>query len=125
MVQAGERRPLATVLNEMRAVLGRQTTVAVITPSGETAWVEALWPLLRQGVAPTAVLLDPVSFGGRGDLSVVRSMLAGLGIPAHVVAQGHPFHLSLRTRRRGGRWEFKTTATGRAIVVQRPREAVA
>ena len=124
LVQAGERRPLATVLTEMRAVLGRRTTVAVITPSGDPAWVEALSPLLRQGVAPMAILLDPTSFGGQGDLSVVRSMLAGLSIPAHVVAQGHPFHLSPRTHRRGGRWEFKTTATGRVIVVQRPREVM-
>lgn len=124
LVQAGERRPLATVLTEMRAVLGRRTTVAVITPSGDPAWVEALWPLLRRWVAPTAILLDPVSFGGEGNLSVVRSMLARLGIPAHVIAQGHPFPLSHRTRRGGGRWEFRTTATGRAVVVQRPREAM-
>jgi len=123
LVQAGERRPLATVLTEMRAVLGRRTTVAVITPSGDPAWVEALWPLLGRGVAPTAILLDPASFGGEGDLSVVRSMLAKLGIPAHIIYQGHPFRLSPRTRRGGGRWEFKTTATGRAIVVQRPRLA--
>ena len=123
LVQAGERRPLATVLTEMRAVLGRRTTVAVITPSGAPAWVEAMWPLLRQGVAPTAILLDPASFGGQGDLSVVRSMLAGLGIPAHVTYQGHPFRLSPRTRREEGAWEYKTTATGRVVVTRRPREA--
>ncbi len=124
LVQAGERRPLATVLTRMRAVLGRQTTVAVITPSGDPAWVEALSPLLRQGVAPAAILLDPASFGGQGDLSAVRGMLAGLGIPAHVIAQGYPFRPSPRARRQGGTWKFRTTATGRVIVTQRPREAV-
>ena len=124
LVQAGERCPLAKVFTEMRAVMGQRTTVAVITPSGDPTWVEALWPLLRRGVAPTAILLDPASFGGDGDLSVVRSMLAGLGIPAHIIYQGHPFRLSPRTRRQGGTWEFRTTTTGRAIVVQRPREAM-
>jgi uncharacterized protein (DUF58 family) len=124
LVQAGESSPLAAVLTEMRAVLGRQTTVVVITPSGDPAWVEALSPLLRLGVAPTAILLDPASFGGQGALSPVRGMLAGLGIPAHVIAQGYPFRLSPRTRRQGGTWEFKTTATGRVIVTQRPREAI-
>lgn len=109
----------------MRAVLGRRTTAAVITSSGDPAWVEALWPLLRQGVAPMAILLDPASFGGQGDLSVVRSMLAGLGIPANVIYQGHPFRLSPRTRREEGAWEFRTTATGRVVVVRRPREAMA
>jgi hypothetical protein len=123
-VQAGESSPLATVLTEMRALLGRRTTVAVITPSGDPAWVEALWPLLRRGVAPTAILLDPASFGGQGDLSPVRSMLAGLGIPAHVIAQGYPFRPSPRTHRQGGTWEFRVTPLGRVIVMQRPREAM-
>ncbi|MBL7065184.1 MAG: DUF58 domain-containing protein [Anaerolineae bacterium] len=124
LVQAGESVPLATVLTEMRAMLGRRTTVVVITPSGDPAWVEALGPLLRRGVAPTAVLLDPASFGGQGDLSPVRGMLAGLGIPAHVIAQGYPFRLSPRTHRQDGTWKFRTTATGRVVVVQRPREAM-
>ena len=124
LVQAGERRPLATVLTRMRDVLGRRTTVAVITPSGDPAWVEALSPLLRRGVAPTAILLDPASFGGQGNISVVRSMLAGLGIPAHVIVQGYPFRHSPRTRRQGGAWEFRATATGRVIVTQRPREVM-
>jgi uncharacterized protein (DUF58 family) len=123
-VQAGQSSPLATVLAEMRTVLGRRTTVAVITPSGDPAWVEALGPLLRRGVAPTAILLDPASFGGQGDLSPVRSMLAGLGIPAHVIAQGYPFRPSPRTQRQAGMWEFRVTPLGRVVVVRRPREAM-
>ena len=123
-VQAGESAPLATVLTEMRTVLGRRTTVAVITPSSDPAWVEALWPLLRRGVAPAAILLDPASFGGQGDLSTVRGMLAGLGIPAHVIAQGYPFRPSPRTQRQAGTWEFRVTPLGRVVVVRRPREAV-
>jgi uncharacterized protein (DUF58 family) len=124
LVQVGQSAPLATVLTEMRAILGQRATVAVITPSGDPAWVQALWPLLRRGAAPTAILLDPASFGGSGHLSPVRSMLAGLGIPAHVIARGYPFRPSPRTHRPGGTWEFRTTATGRVIVVQRPREAM-
>jgi uncharacterized protein (DUF58 family) len=124
LVEAGESSPLATVLTEMRTVLGRRTTVAVITASGDPAWVEALWPLLRRGVAPTAILLDPASFGGQGNLSLVRSMLAGLSISAHIIYQGHPFRLSPRPRREGGAWEFRTTATGRVIVMRRPQEAM-
>lgn len=123
-VRAGESFPLATVLTEMRTVLGRRTTVAVITPSGDPAWVEALGPLLRRGVAPTAILLDPASFGGEEDLSPVRSILAKLGIPAHVIAQGYPFRPSPRTRRQAGAWEFRVTPLGRAVVVRRPQEAM-
>jgi len=58
----------------------------------------------------------------------VRTMLARLGIPAQVIRRGYPFRFSPRTRRKGGAWEFRTTAMGRAIVVRRlkplPVEAI-
>ena len=77
----------------------RDSAMAVITPSGDPAWVESLWPLLHRGVAPTAILLGLTSFVGQGDLSPVRSVLAGA-------------------------WQFRVTPLGRVVVVRRPREAV-
>ena len=123
LVEATEQRPLATVLTEMRAVLGRQTTVMVITPSANPAWVEAVGWLLYRDVIPTAVLLDPHSFGGQGDLSPVRSMLARLGVPTHMISQGYPFRLSAQTEQQARAWEFKVTPLGRVIAVRTPREA--
>ena len=38
------------------------TSLVIITPAVDTAWVEALVPLLRRGAIPTVLLLDPVSF---------------------------------------------------------------
>lgn len=121
-VEAGESAPLKRVLEEMRTILGHRTTVALITPSADPSWVESLWPLLQQGISLTAVLLDPASFGGQGDLSVVRSMLAGLGAAVHIVPRGYPFRYSAHMRLPAGRWEFKATASGKVVVTQRPRE---
>ncbi len=42
--------------------LEQYTSLVIITPAVDTAWVEALVPLLRRGVIPTVLLLDPVSF---------------------------------------------------------------
>jgi uncharacterized protein (DUF58 family) len=97
-------RPLAELLAGMGRyggtggpALGQQTSLVIITPAVDTAWVEALVPLLRSGAVPTVWLLDPISFacpercpepvegrrpepvegrrrrGGTGDLGVTRA----------------------------------------------------
>jgi uncharacterized protein (DUF58 family) len=65
-------RPLAELLAGMRHYRGtggpaleQYTSLVIITPAVDTAWVEALVPLLRRGVIPTVLLLDPVSFFAR------------------------------------------------------------
>jgi uncharacterized protein (DUF58 family) len=123
LVRASERRPLARVLMQMRAGLGRSTSVMIITPSTDPAWAEAISWFLHQGTVPTAILLDPVTFGGEGDLATARSMLHGMGIATHVIAQGHPFQLSKSTEEHAAAWEFKVTPFGRAVAVRTPREA--
>jgi uncharacterized protein (DUF58 family) len=123
LVSAGQHSPLEGVLTETRSVLGRQTTVIVITPSIEPAWVESLGWLLYQGVVPEVVLLDPASFGGSTGLDVVRGMLAQLAIPTHIVRQGYPFRRGEMQQQQVANWEFRVTPLGRAIAVRSPREA--
>jgi uncharacterized protein (DUF58 family) len=55
-------RPLAQLLAGIQPALEPYTSLVIITPAVDTAWVEALVPLLRRGVIPTVLLLDPVSF---------------------------------------------------------------
>jgi uncharacterized protein (DUF58 family) len=123
LVEAGEQHPLSAVLTQMRSELGHRTTVVIITPSTDPSWVEAVAWLLHRGALATAVLLDPATFEGQGDLSQVRSVLARLGIPTHMVPKGYPFRASRRTDEQAAAWQFKTTPLGRAIAVRTPREA--
>jgi uncharacterized protein (DUF58 family) len=117
-VRAGGHWPLARVLAEMDGNLGRGTTLAVITPSCDPSWVAGLLAPMRRGVAPTVVLLDPVSFGGDGDAGALTDLLADLGVPSHRIVQGTPF-LPLTTHKRIGRPELKVLpGTGRVIVVE-------
>jgi uncharacterized protein (DUF58 family) len=85
-------RPLAELLAGMRHYCGpgglaleQHTSLVIITPAVDTAWVEALVPLLRRGVIPTVLLLDPVSFGGAGNLSVTQALLVDLGVAHYVI----------------------------------------
>jgi uncharacterized protein (DUF58 family) len=117
-VRAVGNWPLGRVLAEMDANLGRGMTLAVITPSCDPAWLSSLLPPMRRGVAPTVVLLDPVSFGGTGNVDGMRALLADLGIPSHSVAKGMPFRPTVEYKRIG-RPEYRVLpATGRVVAVE-------
>jgi uncharacterized protein (DUF58 family) len=117
-VRAGGKWPLERVLSEMDRNLGRGTTLAVITPSCDPAWVAGLLPPMRRGVTPTVVLLDPVSFGGEGNVDAMAGLLADFGVPSHRIVKGTPFTPVVR-HKRIGRPEYKVlSGTGRVIVVE-------
>lgn len=119
-VRAGGNWPLERVLAEMDHNLGRGTTLAVITPSCDPAWIAGLLPPMRRGVAPTVVLLDPVSFGGQGNPDALTGVLADLGVPSHRIVKGTPFTPVLK-HKRIGRPEYRVLpGTGRVIPVEQP-----
>jgi uncharacterized protein (DUF58 family) len=116
-VRAGGNWPLDRVLAEMDRNLGQGMTLAVITPSCDPAWVAGLLPPMRRGVAPSVILLDPVSFGGEGNPEALTGLLADLGVPVHHISKGMAFR-PVFEHKRIGRPEYKVLpGTGRVIVV--------
>ena len=117
-VRAGGAWPLSRVLAEMDKNLGRGMALTIITPSCDPAWVAGLVAPMRRGITPAVLLLDPVSFGGTGNVGAVRGLLAQLGVPSHVIAKGMPFK-PVAEHRRIGRPEYRVLAgTGRVIAVE-------
>jgi len=87
----------------------------------DTTWVEALMPLLRRGAIPTVLLLDPASFGGRGNWSVTRALLVDLGVAHYVITRDlldRPV-ASLGQPEPGSR---RVPGTRRAGLARQPRE---
>lgn len=113
-------RPLAEFLAGMRPALDQHTSLVIITPDMDTAWVEALVPLLRCGAIPTVLLLDPVSFGGIGNLSATRTLLLDLGVTHYLITRD----LLDRPAARPGQepWGRRVLGTGRAGLARQPRE---
>ena len=127
-VKAGGVRSLGEMLSHLRRSMGQGSTLLVITPSPDTAWVEALLPLTRMSAMPAVILLDAASFDegasnheSRGSIESLRGLLAQAGVPAYVIRRGYPFP-ARDTRVPQGYWRFKTTPLGRAVVVRRPEE---
>ena len=114
-------RPLVELLGRVQPAFRQRTSLVIITPAVEGDWVEALLPLLRRGAAPTVLLLDPVSFGGTGDVSGTLALLSDLGVARYVITRDLLDRPEARPGRQG-QWEWRVSATGRAIQVRRPRD---
>ena len=81
--------PLERALMAESARLARNTALIVITPSTDLDWPGMLQHLLRRGVRPVVILLDPSTFDPRfGDAHLAYDALVAGGVPALVVHQG-------------------------------------
>jgi uncharacterized protein (DUF58 family) len=83
----------ATPLSEALALeairLARNSAVIVITASTDLNWPEGVHYLLRSGVRPVIVSLDPSSFAeGQPENGRVLETLVALGVPALSVRRG-------------------------------------
>jgi len=86
LLSQGNHR-LSDLLLRLSGVLGRDTSLVVLTPDAEPSWVEALASLMRSGISPTVMQFDRVSFGGRKGIGNVISLLTDLGAEYHIVTR--------------------------------------
>ncbi len=121
LLEPGERS-LATVLGRLPSSLGRLVSMIIITPDVRADWVEALIPLVRRGVVPTLLLLDPGSFGAEApNVGRLHSLLSRLGAAHATVTRDLLDRPEARPGRRG-QWEWLSSATGRALPLRRPSD---
>ena len=112
---------LVELLTAIRRTLGRYTSLVIITPNTNGSWLESLLPLLWQEAVPTVLLLDPKSFGGRGDTRGIIEELSKLSIHRYVITPGLLNRPEAQPGRKG-QWEWRISPTGRAIPVTSPSE---
>lgn len=112
---------LANLLAHTNPALERGASLVIITPNSNGDWLEALLSLTWRGAVPTVLLLDPVSFGGNGDVAKSTGILASMGISSHIIDR----QLLDRPEARpgeAGQWEWRVTISGRAVAVKKPRD---
>jgi uncharacterized protein (DUF58 family) len=81
------KHSLSELLMRMHPMMGRNTSLVIITPSMDRKWVEALIPLMERGVIPTVLLLDPLSFGGSSDPAYIQPSLIDLGVTHYLISR--------------------------------------
>lgn len=112
---------LGELLVRNKAAIGWRTSLVLITPNMRGDWIEALIPLLWRGAVPTILLLDPRTYGGEGSPDSILKTLMELGIAHHMI----PRELLDRPEARPGhtgQWEWRISATGRAIPIKTPKD---
>jgi uncharacterized protein (DUF58 family) len=92
------RNPLSHLLQRLQPSFRPHTNVVLITPSVDERWVRALQPLIQRGAIPTVLLLDPVSFGGDGNLKQMELILIELGVAYYIVPHSYLGNLSIQSQ---------------------------
>jgi uncharacterized protein (DUF58 family) len=113
------KNSLGQVLEHIRPSLGHNATLIIITPTVKMEWLTAIPLLRRRGITPTILLLDPQTFGGRLSNTALITALEQMGISYHNM----PHDLLDRSEARPGtrgQWEWRVSATGRAIPIHAP-----
>lgn len=88
VTQAKGSIPLADLLIAETMQFSRNTTVIVITASTDTDWIAATRNLANRGIKPTAVLIDPASFGDDTDSLETEIELTASHVPHYVIRHG-------------------------------------
>jgi len=86
---------LAETMSLETPYMSRGTTVIAITASLDPAWIFELQVLAKKGMRPMAILLDPTTFGGYGDVDSVRSMLRLGKVPSLTISYGDDLSAAL------------------------------
>jgi uncharacterized protein (DUF58 family) len=113
------RYPLTQVLARVKPAIDQYASLVIITPNVRGGWLEGLLPLIWRGVVPTVFLLDPVSFGGEGQVAGIEAALTQLGVSHYVISRDTLDRPEARPGK-SGRWEWQVTPMGRAIPVREP-----
>jgi len=110
---------LKDYLQRIGQTLGSRSSLLIITANANADWTQALLPLMWRGVMPTVFLLEPISYGGTTHTKAIEDTLQLIGVPCHIIPKEL---LDARQIRPGheGEWEWRISATGKAIAVNRP-----
>ncbi len=87
------------------------TSLIIITPNTNPAWVESLILLIHREITPTVLLLDPQSFGSDTNMDAVSAKLRKFGI-SHQVIPREMLQLPKSHRRVSGQWSWRILSPG-------------
>ena len=110
---------LHQVLERAGPSLGRQASLVIITPSGESDWLKPLGQLAWRGLRPTVILLDTATFGGVRSAEPLARLLQEMEIPRQIATRDLLKQPGARPAGRG-QWEWHVLPTGKAIPTRLP-----
>lgn len=113
--------PLSDLLENANKSVRYGASLIIITPNMQADWVAALLQLVRLGITPTVLLLDPQTFGGTESTGSAVSLLNEYGI-AHSVIQSDLLNRPEAHPGQQGKWEWRVMGRGKAVAVRKPTD---
>jgi len=120
IAKPGER-PLSDLLEDAQKSVRHGASLIIITPNVQADWVAALLQLVKIGITPTVLLLDPLTFGGTETTAGAVTMLNEYGI-AHNVIQSDLLNRPEAHPGQQGKWEWRILGRGKAVAVRKPSD---
>jgi hypothetical protein len=120
LAQPGER-PLSKLLEDAQKSIRHGASLIIITPNVQADWAAAMLQLVRIGITPTVLLLDPVSFGGTESPTGTLALLNDYGI-AHNVIQRDLLNQPEAHPGKQGKWEWRVVGRGKTVAVRKPAD---
>jgi uncharacterized protein (DUF58 family) len=114
MISPSERL-LGELLKQLNPRDSARSSLILITPEVEGRWLESLLMLMRRGIRPTVLLLDPISYGGKASPAKLSAQLMECGITQYVITRDLLDRPELHPEIPGG-IKWKITPHGRAII---------
>lgn len=111
--------PLSALFDKMQAALGKHHSLLIITASTQVNWIKSLPSLIKRGVIPTILLMDPKDFDENESMEAVVSMLGQLDVRHYIIPRGliEPAHIDPAP---SDKWTWRATPTGQFIPVKNP-----
>ena len=120
LLESGDRS-LQEFLERLPPYFCRLASLIIITPDMDSKWVKDLFLVIERGATPTVLLLETDPLTNPLKAQNLSSSLSALGIANYVIT---PEMLDRPEARPGerGLWEWRTSATGRAVPIRRPHD---
>lgn len=115
-------KPLGAQIETLRPSVDRNASVIFITSALEGEWQSALLSFQSRSAVPTVILLDRASYGGTPGAGEIANLLTQWGIPHFVITRDLMDRPEARPGHQGN-WEWRVSATGRAIARSAPSDA--
>ena len=114
-------RPLSDLLEDAQKAVRHGASLIIITPNVQADWAAALLQLVKIGITPTILLLDPLSFGGTESTAGALALFDDYGI-AHNVIQSDLLNRPEASPGKQGKWEWRVLGRGKAVAVRKPAD---
>ena len=71
---------LPDMLDHLRQTLEQRTSLVIITPNMDPTWLNKLGLLVRKGIVPTVLLLNPSAYGGTDQPKEIQDRMLNMGV---------------------------------------------